>query len=561
MLTRPSRFAPSTAESSREFRSRDAVRHRRRWPHACVVGAVLVAAFALSATASADEPAVTAPPEAFFDIVSERHRDVARDFYGKYIEADGLPIVAHHDVADEALIRSREIVVAMLAGRPDVLAAMAENQMYLIIIGRYQNYTDMPEYRLRRNPDYLNERVRGTGGRPTSFGEENVLRLPLDRYDDESIAVHEFAHTIDSTLRTIQDDWPAAKEEAYRNAVENGLWEGAYAQVNSSEYFAELVQQYFDADRANNWNHNHVATREQLRAHDPMGYQLVRQTFNLPPERDWRYEYIRQLPNVTAPPQRWPDWAHAIEIDPYYTRFSYARELPVVGREASDAAMLAVNHTIRRMFAYRHDIIKAFIDDDARVVVLGADEHLADLPEYETWREVDGFDPLVRSHAYIPETSTFIVAEENVLADPRDPHVGDQHVVDVFARSIYTHLGRREQQEPYGSGGGIQQYEIDLTPIDQRFAASVREAYEQAMEQDMWRGTPSMLDPEHYWAYGVLAYFDATGQQATPTDARAHNPINSREALRNYDPALYELVHETMNFENRVDWRFEPFSN
>ena len=34
------------------------------------------------------------------------------------------------------------------------------------------------------NPTFQNERVRGTGGKPTSFGEENLLSLPLDRYDD-----------------------------------------------------------------------------------------------------------------------------------------------------------------------------------------------------------------------------------------------------------------------------------------------------------------------------------------------------------------------------------------
>ena len=553
--------ATSTADSSSQSGSAAGRGSLARWSRACAICAAITAACLLQGAALAQQAPVIAPPDGFFDLVDEQHREVAREFYGKYIEADGLPIVAHHDVADEALIRSREIVVSMLAGRPDVLEAMAENRMYLIIIGRYQNYTDMPENRLLANPEFLNERVRGTGGRPTSFGEENVLRLPLDRYDDESIAVHEFAHTIDSTLGGIQDNWPAVRDRAYRDAMAQGLHEGAYARINAYEYFAELVQAYFDCNRVNNWNHNHVATREQLRAYDPAGYNLIRQAFKLSAENDWRYDATVERPNVTAPPERWPDWAHAIEIDPYYTKFTYARELPVVGREAGDRAMLAVNHTLRRMFAYRHDILKTFIDDDARVVVLGENENIDDLPEYGTWRRLDGFDALVRSHAYIPETSTFIVAEENVLANPRDPLVGDQHVVEVFARSIYTYLGRREEQEPYGSAGGIQQYQIGLTPIDRRFAARVREVYDRAMEQDLWRGTASLHGPEHYWTYGVLAFFDATGQQATPADARARNPINTREALREYDPALYELVHETMNFENRVDWRFEPVNH
>ncbi len=168
--------------------------------------AALVPLVVLSLTlyqAAAAPPAVSPPPEAFFELVPERDRDVARRFYAKYLDVDGMPVVAHANVADQALVRVHEIVSHMLAGRPDVTAALVENRMYLIIIGKDQVYTDMPEYRNHRNPEYQNERVRGTGGRPTSFGEENVLSLPLDRYDDESIAVHEFCHTIDGALRSL----------------------------------------------------------------------------------------------------------------------------------------------------------------------------------------------------------------------------------------------------------------------------------------------------------------------------------------------------------------------
>src|SRR5438046_10238898 len=86
--------------------------------------------------------------------------------------------------------------------------------MYLINIGKDQVYTDMPEYRNHPNPAYQNDRVRGTGGKPTSFGEENLLSLPLDRYDDESIAVPEFCHTIDGALRRIH-----STSHERRNAV------------------------------------------------------------------------------------------------------------------------------------------------------------------------------------------------------------------------------------------------------------------------------------------------------------------------------------------------------
>src|SRR5687768_11734317 len=188
-----------------------------------------VIALPLTFAADTKAPPVIAPPDSFFEIVSPRDREVARGFYKKYIDVKGMPVVAAEEVADLALQRTYDIVTHMLAGRPDVIEALVKNKMYLIVMGKDQVYTDMPEYRNHPNPAFQNERVRGTGGKPTSFGEENVLSLPLDRYDDESIGVHEFCHTIDGALRSIDPTWNERKSKVYRNAMDKGLWKLSYA--------------------------------------------------------------------------------------------------------------------------------------------------------------------------------------------------------------------------------------------------------------------------------------------------------------------------------------------
>jgi alpha-glucosidase len=311
----------------------------------------------------AEGPSVSTPPDSFFQLVRERDREVAAQFYRKYIDVGGLPVVAAAVVDDLALQRTHSIVTHMLAGRQDVVQAMVRDGMYLIVIGKDQVYTDMPEYRNHPNPAYQNERVRGTGGKPTSFGEENLLCLDLDRYDDESIAVHEFCHTIDSTLRAIDPTWNERKNAAFRRAREKGLYRDAYAGTNAGEYWAEVGQAYFDCNRVNNWNHGPVGTREQLRDYDPEGYELARSAFRLSREQDWRYVPLRKLPSVGPPPARF-------NLDPYYTKFTWAREFTVVGRGASDTALLKANDSIRKMFAYRHDILKALIADGVKLVVL-----------------------------------------------------------------------------------------------------------------------------------------------------------------------------------------------
>ena len=146
---------------------------------------------------------VTATPESFFELVSKRPRwgrrrqqeqqepedlQVYRDFYKKYLDVMGHACGGRRKrVADAALYRTHEIVTHMLAGRPDIVQGLLDRNMYLVIIGKDQGYCDLPENRNVPNKDYMNERVRGTGGHPTSFGEENLLSLPIDRYDDESI--------------------------------------------------------------------------------------------------------------------------------------------------------------------------------------------------------------------------------------------------------------------------------------------------------------------------------------------------------------------------------------
>jgi hypothetical protein len=497
---------------------------------------------------AAGVPAVAAPPESFFEKVRERDREAARGFYKKYLDVKGLPVVASAEVADEALQRTHFLVTHLLAGRPDVLEAMVKNGTRLIVIGKDQVYTDMPEYRNSRNAAYLNERVRGTGGFDvTSFGEENLLNLPLDRYDDESIAVHEFCHTIDAALSRVDPTWRKRLGDTYRGAVGKGLWKNTYTGSNQAEYWAEICQSYFDCNRINNWNHGPIGTREQLKLYDPEGYDLVRMTFRLTPANDWRYQPVRRQPSVIAPPPRF-------KIDPYYTRFTWAREFPVLGSgHVRDEALLRANDTIRKMFAYRHDVLKALIADGGRLVVLGRDEKLSDLPEFQEAKDRAGFDA-VRYLDYTPDLKLMVVPEENVLDLPGEPFAGKCLVVSVFARALYRVTGLRPVIPDFDQRRDRQQYELRVKRLDVEFDRQLGKVYDAAVTKGLWKSTAAARDRVEYWAAGVEAYFDAAGDGQPPHGGR---PVTTREALQAYDPDLYTLVDETMAYREHVDWRFK----
>lgn len=508
-----------------------------------------VLACGLMAQDQAGLPRVTQPPESFFQLVREPYRPLARQFYKKYIDIDGLPVVASDQVDDLALQRTYQIVKGMLAGRPDILQAMVKDGMYLIIIGKDQVYTDMPEYSRSPNPAYVNERVRGTGGRPTSFGEENLLSLPVDRYDDESIAVHEFCHTIDSTLMRIDPQWRSKRDQTYNRSVrEKGLFAGTYAGSNAAEYWAEIAQAYFNCNRINNWNHGPIGRRDQLKVYDPDGYQLVHTTFRLSPDKDWQYTWLQPLPNVTRPPAKF-------KIDPFYTKFTWAREFIVLGRGASDQAMLKANDTIRKMFAYRHDILKALILDGIRMVVLGPQERITDLPEFHG--RPGAVDSAARSCGYSTDTKLLVVDQPNVMADPsKDPFYPGCQVIRLMAEALYYVAGTRPVDPNWDTRPARvwQQYELGLTRLDERFDAALSKCYQDAISSGKWKGTPACHDKVRYWAEGVLAYFDATGPGTTPVGAA--KPINSRELLEVYDPNLFRLVEQTMAYRGKVDWRY-----
>ncbi|MBX9582303.1 MAG: prolyl oligopeptidase family serine peptidase, partial [Gemmataceae bacterium] len=496
----------------------------------------------------ADRPKVTAPPEGFFEKYPERDRAAARSFYAKHLDiGGGLSVAAAGVVDDAALVRTHDIVTHMLAGRPDILETMAKAGTRLIVIGKDQVYTDMPEYRNSRDPAYLNERVRGTGGLGvTSFGEENLLNLPTDRYDDESIAVHEFCHTVDAALSRLDPTWRGRLAQTYRAALDKGLWRDTYAASNPAEYWAEVAQSYFDCNRVNNWNHGPVGTREQLKVYDPEGYELVRTTFNLSPANDWRYAPVRRQPSVIPPPARF-------KFDPYYTKLTLAREFPVLGSDkVSDEALLKANDTVRKMFAYRHDVLKAMIADGARLVVLGRGEKLSDLPEFRDAAGKGGFDN-ARYLDYAPDRKLMVVPEENVLGRAGDPLPGRDAVVAAFARGLYAVTATRPVDPELDKRRDKQQYELRVRRLDIEFGNRLKGLHEAAVGRGLWKGAAAARDRAEYWAAGAEAYFDVGG--AGPAPDRADRPVATREALGRYDPDLFHLVEETMGYKGKADWR------
>ena len=236
-----------------------------------------------SSTDTIAEP--TVPPTAI------RESFELPNFYKQWIDVEGFPIVASEKVNPRAMQEAVWLIRQVLGHRPDILQALAENKVRFSVMAYDEMTTQIPEHSDLKPDFYWDRRARGLGAtssRPSvSCGEENLLNYPGDPYGTENILVHEFAHAIHQMgLSTVDPEFDKRLKELYDKAMEKRLWEGTYASTNKEEYWAEGTQSWFNTNRENDAQHNHVSKRGILKDYDPDLAALLTEIYG---DGDWRY--------------------------------------------------------------------------------------------------------------------------------------------------------------------------------------------------------------------------------------------------------------------------------
>ena len=239
-------------------------------------------------------PKVTDVPEAIC-----KKFDLDTTFYKKHLDYKGFSILSSAKVSDEALYEARYLIDQLLGQREDILKAMIKRGCRFMVMAPTEMTTDVPEQRHMKNDPKTDwdKRARGLGGKLSSCGEENLLNLKGDRYNKENILIHEFNHAIHQQgLREVDPTFEKRLREAYKKAMDNGLWKGTYLTTNHIEYWAEGAQAYFDCMRPQ-YGAN---TREKLEKYDPDLFQLVDEVYKQSKFRYVRYD-MRHLPAKEVP--------------------------------------------------------------------------------------------------------------------------------------------------------------------------------------------------------------------------------------------------------------------
>ena len=138
--------------------------------------------------------------------------------YQKYLETNGVAVVAPSEVSDVKMAQTQEVITGILSNRPDLLRTMAANNMIIFV---------------------ESDDIRGIAFKIPG-GWEAYVRA-YDRQCDNLI--HEFAHVIHFALEE-QAGGPAFNARLlglYQSALNAGLWAGRYASTDAVEYWAEAV--------------------------------------------------------------------------------------------------------------------------------------------------------------------------------------------------------------------------------------------------------------------------------------------------------------------------------
>jgi hypothetical protein len=212
----------------------------------------------------------------------------------------GIEVLAAEEVDAEAIVQVADRTYNMLIFRPEYAPAIAAFPIGIRVMASNQRIMDLREFDeiYFHHPgfdwSYLGRSFAGTEDIPFAAGaEENLLCSEEDRYEGEDVFIREFAITIRRfAMEVVDPSTSEAIEQAYAVAIAEGKWKNTLAEINSEQYWAEGAQSYFDANLEDNAeerepisSHNHVDTRDELRAYDRALFEIAASVFGDSDER------------------------------------------------------------------------------------------------------------------------------------------------------------------------------------------------------------------------------------------------------------------------------------
>ncbi len=219
-----------------------------------------------------------------------------------------------------------------------------------------------------------------------------------------------------------------------------------------------------------------------------------------------------------------------LDLDPFYKKHVDANGLSVLSSAApADESLLLACELLNNLLGKRDDVRQELIRRKARFAIIGKSEGTAEIPEYGyvggPQEDIDYINQRARGLGGIVASC----GEENISCLNGDRYRNESICVHEFSHTISL----------YGAYTADDTFEDDL-----------KAAFDSAMASGILEDTYRTSNEQEYWAEGVQDWYD-TNDSADPPNG-IHNSVNTREELKDYDPALYALIGRV--FPEATDW-------
>ena len=230
---------------------------------------------------------------------------------------------------------------------------------------------------------------------------------------------------------------------------------------------------------------------------------------------------INNIPEPIPLPKEVRDF---FELDPFYRQWISVEGFPVVASaKVSPYALKEAAWLIWHMTRHRPEVLKVMAQNRIRVSIIAHDEMTSDLPEFDEHLGPPFFRDVRGRGINCPIGCGTMAADELSVLRSNAYSV----LIHEFAHVIHRVL------------------EVLTNTVAPEFDNRLKTTYNAAMEKELWPETYAASNRHEYWAEGVQVWFHGT-QRYT---------VNTRAALKNYDPGLATLIAEVFGDS---DWRFTP---
>lgn len=214
----------------------------------------------------------------------------------------------------------------------------------------------------------------------------------------------------------------------------------------------------------------------------------------------------------------------SLNIAPFYKKYVDADGIAVVSSDkVQDEALIRASKVVTQILSKRPDVKDYMVSKGCRVMIIGANEEVCDLPEYARICTPDStayWNKRARGFGGAPEDDlSASFGEENVMCLDGDRYKGESIMVHEFAHIVHT---------------------VGILGVNPNFDTELEKLMEEAKAKGLWANTYALDNKYEYFAETVQSFFNCNRFSEEPNGV--HNSINTREKLKAYDPDMYNLL-------------------